>query len=101
MYVDDWNSSDLYEVTSSLGKDREHVLDLRGPRSLAQQLVWLKRSMRENDIVWYDVNKNVTVNILLSHLPFYLKIYIIPISAEFWVNFIRSTEIKAFRDTPT
>ncbi|KAM0859894.1 hypothetical protein ACQ4PT_046893 [Festuca glaucescens] len=60
-YVDDWNSSDFCEVTSGLGKDREPVLDPRGPRSMAQQLVRLKRSMRENDIAWYDVDKNITL----------------------------------------
>jgi hypothetical protein len=49
-YVDDWNSSNFCMLTSGLGKDRDPMLDPCGPRSMDQQLVRLKRSMRENDM---------------------------------------------------
>ena len=64
-YADDWNDSDLTEVTSGLGKDGQPIIDSRGPRPMIQQLGWLKRYMRETDTAWFDVGKNISVYILL------------------------------------
>jgi hypothetical protein len=49
-YADEWNSSDMCDVTSGLGKDREPISDSRGPRPLSQQLTRVKRFMREHDM---------------------------------------------------
>ena len=64
-YADDWNDSDLTEVTSGLGKDGQPIIDSRGPRPMIQQLGRLKRCMRETDMAWFDVDKNISVNISL------------------------------------
>ncbi|KAM0833813.1 hypothetical protein ACQ4PT_064034 [Festuca glaucescens] len=58
-YAEDWNSSNLCEVTSGMSKERELTVDLNGPQSIPQQLMRLKRSMRATDLAWYNVDKNV------------------------------------------
>ncbi|KAM0916853.1 hypothetical protein ACQ4PT_009884 [Festuca glaucescens] len=60
-YADAWNDSDLTEVTSGLGKDGQPVIDIRGRRPMIQQLGRLKRCMRETDMAWFDVDKNISV----------------------------------------
>ncbi|KAM0895907.1 hypothetical protein ACQ4PT_023559 [Festuca glaucescens] len=60
-YADAWNNSDLTDVTSGLGKDGQDTIDSRGPRPIIQQLGQLKRYMRETDMAWFDVDKNVSV----------------------------------------
>ena len=64
-YADAWNNSDLTDVTSGLGKDGQATIDSRGPRPIIQQLSRLKRCMRETDMAWFDVDKNVSVSISL------------------------------------
>jgi hypothetical protein len=64
-YADAWNNSDLIEVTSGLGKDDQPIIDSRGARPMIQQLGRLKRYMREIDMAWFDVDKNISVNIFL------------------------------------
>jgi hypothetical protein len=44
-YADDWNNSDLTEVTSGLGKDGQPIIDPRGLCSTVQQMNRLKRCM--------------------------------------------------------
>jgi hypothetical protein len=61
-YVDEWNVSDMTEATLSLGKDGQPVVDTRGPRNTVQHMHRLKRSMREFDNAWHDVDKNVLVS---------------------------------------
>ncbi|KAK1667036.1 hypothetical protein QYE76_055195 [Lolium multiflorum] len=58
-YVDEWNLSDMTEATLGLGKDGQPVVDSRGPRNTVQHMYQLKRSMREFDIAWHDVDKNM------------------------------------------
>jgi hypothetical protein len=60
-YVDEWNTSDMTEATLGVGKDGKVVMDTRGARSTVQHLARLKRSMREFDNAWHDVDKNVLV----------------------------------------
>ena len=69
-YVDEWNTSDITEATLGVGKDGKVVLDSRGPRNTVQHLARLKRSVREFDNAWHDVDKNVLVN-FSSELEFY------------------------------
>jgi hypothetical protein len=57
---------------------RADILDPCGPQCVAQQLTRFKKAMREHDMAWYDVGKNMTVNIYLTNLQFPLKIYIFP-----------------------
>jgi hypothetical protein len=61
-YVDEWNISDMTEATLGLGKDGQPVVDTRGPRNTVQHMHRLKRSMREVDNAWHDVDKNVLVS---------------------------------------
>ncbi|KAM0876765.1 hypothetical protein ACQ4PT_035949 [Festuca glaucescens] len=58
-YVDKWNTSDMSEATLGVGKDRNVVIDTRGPRNTVQHLVRLKHAMREFDNAWHDANNNV------------------------------------------
>jgi hypothetical protein len=62
-YADAWNNSELTEVTSGLGKDGQLIIDPRGLRSMNQQLARLKRCMRETNTAWFDIDRNITVNI--------------------------------------
>jgi hypothetical protein len=48
-YADEWNISDITEVTSGLGKDGLPLVDPRGPRNTIQHMQWLKRCMRDFD----------------------------------------------------
>jgi hypothetical protein len=61
-YADEWNNSDLTEVTSSLAKDGQPVIDPRGLRSTVQQMSRLKRCVQDFDTAWYDVDKNISVS---------------------------------------
>ncbi|KAK1692120.1 hypothetical protein QYE76_008817 [Lolium multiflorum] len=58
-YVDEWNTSDITEATLGVGKDGLPVVDTRGPRNTVQHMHRLKRSMREFENAWHDVDKNV------------------------------------------
>ncbi|KAM0872708.1 hypothetical protein ACQ4PT_038528 [Festuca glaucescens] len=58
-YVDKWNTSDMTEATLGVGKDRQAVIDPRGPRNTVQHLARLKHAMREFDNAWHDANQNV------------------------------------------
>ncbi|KAM0901505.1 hypothetical protein ACQ4PT_019952 [Festuca glaucescens] len=58
-YVDKWNTSDMTETTLGVGKDRNVVIDTRGPRNTVQHLVRLKHAVREFDNAWHDANNNV------------------------------------------
>ncbi|KAM0923582.1 hypothetical protein ACQ4PT_005451 [Festuca glaucescens] len=58
-YVDKWNTSDMTEATLGVGKDRQVVIDPRGPRNTVQHLARLKHAMREFDNTWHDANHNV------------------------------------------
>ncbi|KAK1626742.1 hypothetical protein QYE76_001057 [Lolium multiflorum] len=58
-YVDDWNLSDMTEATLGLGKDGKPAVDVQGLRSTVQHMHRLKRSVREFDNDWHDVNNNV------------------------------------------
>ena len=61
-YVDKWNTSDMTEATLGVGKDRQAVIDPRGPRNTVQHLARLKHAMREFDNAWHDANQNVLVS---------------------------------------
>jgi hypothetical protein len=63
-YVDAWNTSDMTEATLGVGKDGQVVMDTRGPRSTVHHLAQLKRSVREFDNAWHDIDKNVLVSFL-------------------------------------
>jgi hypothetical protein len=69
-YVDEWNLSDMTEATLGLCKDGQPVVDSRGPRKTVQHMYRLKRSMREFDNAWHDVDKSVHVS-FLSEVGFY------------------------------
>ncbi|KAM0846564.1 hypothetical protein ACQ4PT_055585 [Festuca glaucescens] len=58
-YVDKWNTSDMTEATLGVGKDRQVVIDTRGPRNTVQHLARLKHAVREFDNAWHDANNNV------------------------------------------
>ncbi|KAM0824288.1 hypothetical protein ACQ4PT_070297 [Festuca glaucescens] len=58
-YVDKWNTSDMTEATLGVGKDRQVVIDTRGPRNTVQHLARLKHAVREFDNAWHDANHNV------------------------------------------
>jgi hypothetical protein len=64
-YAEEWNSYDMCKVTSGLSKERELTVDPKDPQSVPQQLLRLKKSMRETDLAWFNVDKNVTVSIKL------------------------------------
>ena len=61
-YVDEWNTADITEATLGVGKDGQVVMDTRGAWSTVQHLARLKRSVREFDNAWHDVDKNVLVS---------------------------------------
>jgi hypothetical protein len=64
-YADARNNSDLTEITARLGKDGQPIIDSRGLRPMIQQLGRLKRCMRQTDMAWFDIDKNISVNIFL------------------------------------
>jgi hypothetical protein len=61
-YVNDWNLSDMTEATLGLGKDGKPEVGAQGLRSMVQHMHRLKRSVREFDNAWHDVNTNVLVS---------------------------------------
>ncbi|KAM0901263.1 hypothetical protein ACQ4PT_020094 [Festuca glaucescens] len=58
-YVDKWNTSDMTEATIDVGKDKQVVIDNRGPWNTVQHLARLKHAVREFDNAWHDANHNV------------------------------------------
>ena len=72
-YVDKWNTSDMTEATLGVGKDRQVVIDPRGPRNTVQHLARLKHAVREFDNAWHDANHNVLVS-FSSEFGFYSHI---------------------------
>ncbi len=52
----------MTEATLGVGKDRQAVIDPRGPRNTVQHLARLKHAMREFDNAWHDANQNVLVS---------------------------------------
>ncbi|KAM0875835.1 hypothetical protein ACQ4PT_036557 [Festuca glaucescens] len=49
----------MTEATLGVGKDRQVVIDPRGPRNTGQHLARLKHAVREFDNAWHDANHNV------------------------------------------
>ena len=60
----------MTEATLGVGKDRQVVIDPRGPRNTVQHLARLKHAMREFDNAWHDANNNVLVSFLSELEPF-------------------------------
>jgi hypothetical protein len=55
-YVDEWNLSDMTEATLWLGKDGNPAVEAQGLQNTVQHMHRLKRSVREFDNAWHDVN---------------------------------------------
>jgi hypothetical protein len=62
-YANAWNNSNFTEVTFGLGKDIKPIVDPRGLRPMYHQLARHRHCMRQTDTAWYNVEKNITVNI--------------------------------------
>jgi hypothetical protein len=60
----------MTKATFVLGKDRQPVVDSRGPQNTVHHMYRLKHNMREFDNAWHDVDRNVHVS-FSSELEFY------------------------------
>jgi hypothetical protein len=52
----------MTEATLGLGKDGKLAVDAHGLQNTVQHMYRLKRSVREFDNAWHDVNNNVLVS---------------------------------------